>query len=93
MIKSSGYNVFPAQVEAVLYTHPQVLDACVAGVPDTAQGEHMKAFSFLRDQAQPWPDIEKDLIALCQLQLIKWSCPREFEFRRVLPKTRMAKID
>jgi acyl-CoA synthetase (AMP-forming)/AMP-acid ligase II/thiamine pyrophosphate-dependent acetolactate synthase large subunit-like protein len=93
LIKSSGYNVFPAQVEAVLYTHPRVLEACIVGVPDAAQGERVKAFVVLKDQAQPGPDIEKELIALCQSQLIKWSCPREIEFRRLLPKTRIGKID
>jgi len=93
MIKSSGFNVFPAQVEAVLYTHPQVLEACVVGVPDPAQVERVKAFVVLEGQAQPGPDTENELIALCRSQLIKWSCPREIEFRRALPRTRIGKID
>ncbi len=54
MIKSSGFNVFPAQVEAVLYAHPQVLEACVVGVPDPAQVERVKAFVVLKDQR--WRD-------------------------------------
>ncbi|MGD0335424.1 MAG: AMP-binding protein [Xanthobacteraceae bacterium] len=93
MIKSSGFNVFPAQVETVLYRHPQVLEACVVGVPDPAQGERVKAFVVLKQQARPGPDTERKLIALCRSQLIKWSCPREIEFRRELPKTRIGKID
>ena len=93
MIKSSGFNVFPAQVEAVLYTHPQVLETCVVGVPDPAQVERVKAFVVLKNRALPGPNTEKELIALCRSQLIKWSCPREIEFRRELPKTRIGKID
>jgi long-chain acyl-CoA synthetase len=93
MIKSSGFNVFPAQVEAVLQTHPQVLEACVVGVPDPAQIERVKAFVVLKHRGVPGPDAEQELIALCRSQLIKWSCPREIEFRRELPKTRMGKID
>ena len=93
MIKASGFNVFPAQVEAVLYTHPQVLETCVVGVPDPAQVERVKAFVVLKNRALPGPNTEKELIALCRSQLIKWSCPREIEFRRELPKTRIGKID
>ena len=52
MIKSSGFNVYPAQVEAVLRQHPPVAEACVIGVPDPAQVERVKAFVVLRDPAQ-----------------------------------------
>ncbi|MFI5015649.1 MAG: AMP-binding protein [Hyphomicrobiales bacterium] len=93
MIKSSGFNVFPTQVEAVLYRHEQVLEACVVGVPDPVQVERVKAFVVLKEQALAGPDTEKELIGLCRSQLIKWSCPREIEFRRELPKTRIGKID
>jgi long-chain acyl-CoA synthetase len=93
MIKSSGFNVYPAQVEAVLYRHPLVAEACVAGVPDPAQVERVHAFVVLKDPAQANPDTEKKLIEHCRAQLIKWSCPREIEFRAKLPKTRVGKID
>jgi len=93
MIKSSGFNVFPAQVETVLCGHPQVLEACVVGVPDPAQVERVKAFVVLKEPALAGPDIERELLELCRSQLIKWSCPREIAFRRELPKTRIGKID
>ena len=93
MIKSSGFNVYPAQVEAVLYTHPLVAEACVAGVPDPTQVERVQAFVALKAPAQANADTERMLIEHCRAQLIKWSCPRGIEFRAQLPKTRMGKID
>lgn len=93
MIKSSGFNVYPAQVEAVLYQHPLVADACVVGVPDEAQVERVKAYVVLRDPAMKGEATEASMIAWCRERLIKWSCPREIEFRDDLPKTRIGKID
>jgi long-chain acyl-CoA synthetase len=93
MIKSSGFNVYPAQVESVLYQHPLVAEACVVGVPDPAQVERVKAFVVLKDAAQAGPATEARLIEHCRERLIKWSCPREIEFRPELPKTRVGKID
>jgi len=92
MIKSSGMNVYPAQVEDVLYRHPAVKDACVIGVPDEAQVQRVKAFVVLRDQAQAGVEMEQELIRHCQQHLIKWSCPREIEFRTSLPCTLVGKI-
>jgi long-chain acyl-CoA synthetase len=92
MIKSSGMNVYPAQVEDILYRHPDVTAACVIGVPDEAQMERVKAFVVLKDQQKAGPDMERSLIDYCRENLIKWSCPREIEFRESLPLTRVGKI-
>jgi long-chain acyl-CoA synthetase len=93
MIKSSGFNVYPAQVEAVLDEHPGVGASCVIGVPDEAQGERVKAFVIAQDEGAAGDALAADLIAYCQSRLIKWSCPREIEFRSELPLTRIGKID
>ncbi len=93
MIKSSGFNVYPAQVEAVLYAHPAVKEACVIGVPDEAQVERVKAFVVPKPPAVAGEALAEELIAHCRGQLIKWSCPREVEFRERLPTTRLGKID
>jgi long-chain acyl-CoA synthetase len=93
MIKSSGFNVFPAQVEAVLYDHPAVAEACVVGVPEEAQGERVKAFVVTNDPAHAGDALAAELIDHCRGRLIKWSCPRDVEFRHELPKTRVGKID
>jgi len=92
MIKSSGMNVYPAQVEDVLYRHPDVREACIIGIPDEAQVQRVKGFVVLKDPAKAGPDKEKELVAYCQEHLIKWSCPREIEFRESLPKTLVGKI-
>src|SRR6185503_11190535 len=93
LIKSSGFNVFPAQVEAVLNAHPLVHEACVVGISDPAQNERVKAFVVLKNFALAGPATEQALIAHCRAQLIKWSCPREIAFRRELPRTRIGKVD
>ena len=93
MIKSSGFNVYPAEVERTLYLHPLVAEACVVGVPDPAQVERVKAYVVLNDRARAGPETEARLIEHCRERLIKWSCPREIEFRAELPKTPLGKVD
>jgi len=92
MIKSSGMNVYPAQIEDVLYQHPDVKDACVIGVPDAAQVQRVKAFVVLKEGCKSSPEKEKALIEHCSQSMIKWSCPREIEFRDKLPTTLVGKI-
>jgi long-chain acyl-CoA synthetase len=92
MIKSSGMNVYPAQVEETLYTHPDVKTACVIGVPDREQVEKVKAFVVLNDITKADAAKAQELIAHCRKTLIKWSCPREVEFRNELPLTLVGKV-
>ena len=92
MIKSSGMNVYPAQVEELLYKHPKVRDACVIGVPDEAQVQTVKGFVVLKNPQDASPETEKELINYCREHLIKWSCPRSIEFRDDLPKTLVGKV-
>jgi long-chain acyl-CoA synthetase len=92
MIKSSGMNVYPAQVEDILYRHPKVQDACVVGVPDEAQVQVVKAFVVLKDPTDERPEMKQELIDHCREHLIKWSCPRSIEFRKDLPKTLVGKV-
>ena len=93
LIKSSGFNVYPAQVEEVLQAHPAVAEACVIGVPDPAQVERVVAIVALKDAAAAGPGTERALIEHCHARLIKWSCPRNVEFVAALPKTRLGKVD
>jgi len=93
MIKSSGMNVYPGQVEAVLRRHPAVAEACVVGVPDEAQVERVVAVVVPATGFEAGPGLEKELIAHCQSHLIKWSCPREVRFQASLPLTLLGKVD
>ncbi len=92
MIKSSGMNVYPAQVEEVLYSHPDVKQVCVIGVPDIDQVEKVKAFVVLNDNCGCSPDKAEEIIQHSRKTLIKWSCPREVEFRTELPLTLVGKV-
>lgn len=92
MIKSSGMNVYPAQVEDLFYKHEKVRDACVIGVPDEAQVQVVKAFIVLKNPADATPETQTELISYAREHLIKWSCPRSIEFRDDLPKTLVGKI-
>jgi len=92
MIKSSGMNVYPAQVEDILYRHPDVQEACIIGVPDQAQVQLVKGIVVLKNPAKAGIQMEKILIDYCREHLIKWSCPRTIEFRDSLPKTLVGKI-
>lgn len=93
MIKSSGFNVFPSEVEQVLCTHPAVSEAHVLGVPDESRGERVKAYVVPTTPAAATPALAAELIEYCRGRLIKWSCPREIEFRRELPRNRVGKVD
>jgi long-chain acyl-CoA synthetase len=93
MIKSSGFSVYPAQVESVLLEHPAVRSACVVGIPHPAKGELIAAFVTLAEPAAASPGLGAELLAHCRERLIKWSCPREIEFRTELPLTLLGKVD
>ncbi len=93
MIKSSGFNVYPAQVEAVLLRHPMVAEACVIGVPDSEQIERVVAWVVPADVSDNDDLRAQTLIAYCREHLLKWSCPREIRFCSSLPRTRIGKID
>ncbi len=88
MILVSGFNVFPNEVEAVLASHPKVLEAAVIGIPDSSCGEAVKAFVVPKD-----PTLTVDeLREFCKDQLTNYKRPRSYEFRKDLPKTNVGKI-
>ena len=92
MIKASGFNVFPAEVEQVLCAHPEVAEAYVLGVPDDGRGERVKAY-VVPAPGTPASELAARLMGHCRTRLSAWSCPREIEIRRELPRTRIGKVD
>ncbi|HEY0735008.1 MAG TPA: long-chain fatty acid--CoA ligase [Herpetosiphonaceae bacterium] len=89
MINASGYKVLPREIEEVLFTHPQVLEAAVAGVPDSYRGENVKAFIVAKPGATPSAD---EIKAYCRERLAPYKVPRQIEFREELPKTQVGKV-
>lgn len=89
MIIASGYNVYPREVEEVIYEHPSVQEAVVIGVPDTYRGETVKAVIVLKSDMNA---TEEDIIHFCQNNMASYKVPRIIEFRDHLPKTNIGKI-
>ncbi len=93
MIKSSGMNVYPSEVENVICEHPDVKFACVIGIEDAHQMSRIKAFVELHNPKLVSPEKGKEIIAFAQSKIIKWSCPREVEFLDKLPLTKIGKVN
>jgi long-chain acyl-CoA synthetase len=89
LIIVDGYNVYPSEVEAVLYMHPSVKLAAVIGVPDAYHGEIVKACIALKPGASSDPD---ELIAYCRTTLTEYKVPRLVEIRETLPMSAVGKI-
>jgi long-chain acyl-CoA synthetase len=89
LIIAGGYNVYPREVEEVLYEHPKVLEVCVAGVPDGYRGEIVKAFVVLRSGEQATAD---EIREFAKTRLAAYKVPRSVEFRDELPKTMIGKV-
>lgn len=89
MIIASGYNVYPREIEEVLYEHPAVQETIVVGVPDSYRGETVKAFITLKAGQTA---TEEDIISFAKKQLATYKVPRMVEFRDDLPKSSVGKL-
>ncbi len=89
LVISSGYNVYPVEVDNVLFDHPSILEACVVGVPDSYRGESLKAFVVLKEGQTLTVE---EVTACCREKLAAYKVPREVEFVEELPKSTVGKI-
>ena len=89
MIISSGCNVYPRDIEEVLYENPKVQEACAIGIPHPTRGEAIKVFVALKEGETA---TQEELIEYCTDKLAKYKLPTEIEFRDELPKTNVGKI-
>jgi long-chain acyl-CoA synthetase len=89
MVIVSGFNVYPNEVEDVLFTHPAVLEAAVIGVPDKYRGEAVKAFLVLRPGLNATAD---EILEFCRANLAKYKVPSVIEFVASLPKSAVGKV-
>jgi long-chain acyl-CoA synthetase len=92
MIISGGVNIYPAEIEGVLITHPAVRDVAVFGVPDAEYGEQVKAAVELEDGHTPSDALAEDLIAFCRRSLAGYKSPRSIDFLDQLPRTPTGKL-
>lgn len=92
MIITSGYNVYPSQIENILDTHPKVQMSCVIGVKDPYKMQKVKAYVILKEEFQPSQHIKEDLFEYCRKNIAKYAMPYDIEFRDSFPKTLVGKV-
>ena len=92
MIISSGYNVYPGQIENVLDAHDAVQMSCVIGVPDAYKMQKVKAFVKLKDGAAATEETKRDILDYCARHVAKYAMPYDIEFRDDMPKTLVGKV-
>ena len=89
MIIAGGFNIYPRDVEEVLFEHPKVMEAAVAGIPDPYRGETVKAYVVLKPGETATED---EIIQFCRERMAAFKVPRMVEFRQSLPKTMVGKV-
>ncbi len=92
MIVTSGYNVYPSQLENILDAHELVQMSCVIGVPDPLKIQKVKAFVMLKPGVEPTQANKDILMAYCRKNIAKYALPYDIEFREQLPKTLVGKV-
>jgi long-chain acyl-CoA synthetase len=89
MVIAGGFNIYPREIDEVLYQHPKVLDAVAVGIPDPYRGETLKAYIVLKPGETATGD---EIIAFCKEKLAAYKIPKAVEFRESIPKTAVGKI-
>ena len=89
MIVASGYNVYPREIEEILFEHPAVSEAVAIGIPDEYRGESVKAFVV---KQQNNDTNEEDILSFCKERLAPYKTPKSIEFRDELPKSTVGKL-
>ena len=92
LIISSGYNIYPSHIEEVIEGHPSVLKCSVIGIPHPYKVEVPKAFIVLKNDYNPLT-VKTSIKEYCKKNLASYAIPKEFEFRKSLPKTLIGKVD
>lgn len=92
MIVTSGYNVYPSQIENILDAHDMVQMSCVIGVADAIKIQKVKAFVTLKPGIEPSDKTKDAILAYCRKNIAKYAMPYDIEFREQLPKTLVGKV-
>jgi len=89
MIIAGGYNIYPAEVEAILFEYPKIQEAAVIGIADERRGESVKAYVVLKEEQQASTE---EIIEFCRERLAPYKVPSQIEFRDELPKSMVGKV-
>ena len=92
MIVTSGYNVYPSQLENIIDANEKVLLSCVIGVKDPYRVQRVKAYVVPMPGVEPSEELKKEILDYCSGRIAKYAMPREIEFRKELPKTLVGKV-
>ena len=92
MIIASGFNIYPREVEEVLYRHPAVAEAAVVGLPDAYRGETVAAFIVLKAGFKASEETKQDILQFSKQELTAYKVPKRIEFRDTLPKSLVGKV-
>jgi long-chain acyl-CoA synthetase len=92
LIISGGVNIYPAEVDAVMLTHPAVADSCTIGIPNDEWGEEVKGVIELKPGYEPTDDLARELIAYSRDRLAKFKCPKSIAFDDELPRHETGKL-
>jgi len=92
MIISGGANIYPAEIEGVLFGHPKVGDAAVFGIPNEDWGEEVKAVIEPVDGVEPSPELAEDILAYCADKLAKFKTPKSVDFTTEMPRDPNGKL-
>ena len=92
MIVTSGYNVYPSQLENIIEAHPAVQRSCVIGVKDALKMQRVKAFIVLKDQYPKDDSMRESIMQHCRANIARYALPSEIEFRDSLPTTLVGKV-
>ena len=92
MIVTSGYNVYPSQLENIIDANDKVLLSCVIGVKDPYRVQRVKAYVVPMPGVEPTEELKKEILDYCSGRIAKYAMPREIEFRKELPKTLVGKV-
>ena len=92
MIISSGYNIYPGQLENILDGHEKVLLSCVIGVKDPYKMQKVKAYVVLKPGIEPSEAVKQEILDYCKKHIAKYAMPYDIEFRTELPKTLVGKV-
>ena len=92
MIVSSGYNIYPGQIEEIISSHPYVKTCEVVGVPHPYKKEVIKAYIVLKDNIELTSEVKRSIKSYCEKNIASYSLPYAYGYRKELPKTLVGKV-